>query len=42
MRILCDLPLVCFDNRASMRAVELCTFGPSDRMMVDGSAETNP
>ena len=36
MRILCNLPLECFDDRASMRDVELCTFGPPDRMMVDG------
>ena len=36
MRILCNLPLECFDDRAAMRDVELCTFGPADRMMVDG------
>ena len=36
MRILCNLPLECFDDRAAMRGVELCTFGPPDRMMVDG------
>jgi len=36
MRILCNLPLECFDDRAALRDVELCTFGPPDRMMVDG------
>lgn len=36
MRILCNLPLECFDDRAAMRDVELCTYGPPDRMMVDG------
>ncbi|MGK0153299.1 MAG: hypothetical protein ACI9SE_000243 [Neolewinella sp.] len=36
MRILCNLPLECFDDRVAMRDVELCTFGPSNRMMVDG------
>lgn len=36
MRILCNLPLECFDDRAAMRDVELCTFGPRNRMMVDG------
>jgi hypothetical protein len=36
VRILCNLPLECFDDRASLRGVELVTFGPADRMMVDG------
>jgi hypothetical protein len=36
MRILCNLPLERFDDRAAMRDIELCTFGPPDRMMVDG------
>jgi hypothetical protein len=35
-RILCNLPLECFDDRAAMRGVELVTFGPPDRMIVDG------
>ncbi len=36
MRILCNLPLECFDERAAMRGIELVTFGPPVRMMVDG------
>ena len=36
MRILCNLPLECFDDRAAMRDVELLTYGPPDRMIVDG------
>jgi hypothetical protein len=36
VRLLCNLPLECFDERAAMRGVELCTFGPPDRMLVDG------
>lgn len=36
MRILCNLPLECFDERAAMRDVELVTFGPAHRMDVDG------
>ena len=36
MRILCNLPLECFDERAAMHGIELCTFGPTDRMLVDG------
>lgn len=36
MRILCNLPLECFDDRKNLRGVELCTFGPKDRMVVDG------
>jgi len=36
VRILCNLPLECFDDRAAMRGVELVTYGPPERMMVDG------
>jgi len=36
VRILCNLPLECFDDRAAMRGVELVTFGPAERMLVDG------
>lgn len=36
MRILCNLPLECFDERAALRGVELVTFGPPERMLVDG------
>ena len=36
MRILCNLPLDCFDERANLRDVELVTFGPPDRLLVDG------
>ncbi len=36
MRILCNLPLECFDERRALQDVELVTFGPSDRMLVDG------
>ncbi|MBX3462233.1 MAG: glycosyltransferase family 1 protein [Planctomycetes bacterium] len=36
MRLLCNLPLECFDDRAAMRGVELVTFGPPQRMVVDG------
>ena len=36
MRILTNLPLDCFDDRAAMRDVELVTYGPADRMLVDG------
>ena len=36
MRILANLPLECFDDRAAMRDVELVTYGPPDRMLVDG------
>lgn len=36
MRILCNLPLECFDDRAAMRGVELVTYGPPERMHVDG------
>ncbi|MEQ1634162.1 MAG: glycosyltransferase [Planctomycetota bacterium] len=36
MRILCNMPLECFDDRRNLRGVELCTFGPKDRMMVEG------
>lgn len=34
-RILCNLPLECFEDRDQFH-VELCTFGPIDRMWVDG------
>lgn len=36
MRILCNLPLECFDDRRRLRGVELLTFGPAARMLVDG------
>ncbi|MGE3171428.1 MAG: glycosyltransferase [Planctomycetota bacterium] len=36
MRILCNLPLESFDDRANLRGVELCTYGPEDRMLVEG------
>ncbi len=36
VRILTNLPLECFDERAAMRGVELVTYGPRDRMLVDG------
>jgi hypothetical protein len=36
VRILCNLPLECFDERSALRGVELVTFGPPDRMLVDG------
>lgn len=36
MRILTNLPLDCFDDRAAMRDVELVTYGPPGRMLVDG------
>ena len=36
MRILTNLPLDCFDDRAAMRGIELVTYGPKDRMLVDG------
>ncbi len=36
MRLLCNLPLECFDEREAMQGIELCTFGPPDRMLVDG------
>jgi len=36
MRILCNLPLECFDDRAAMHGIELLTYGPADRMQVDG------
>lgn len=36
MRILCNLPLECFDDRAHLHGIELCTYGPADRMFVDG------
>jgi hypothetical protein len=36
VRILTNLPLECFDERAAMRDVELVSFGPPGRMLVDG------
>jgi hypothetical protein len=36
VRILTNLPLECFDARAAMRDVELVTYGPPERMLVDG------
>lgn len=36
MRVLSNLPLECFDDRAAMHGVELVTYGPPDRMLVDG------
>jgi hypothetical protein len=35
VRILCNLPLECFDARANL-GVELLTFGPPARMLVEG------
>jgi len=35
-RILCNLPLECFEGREHFRGIELCTYGPQDRMWVDG------
>lgn len=36
MRVLCNLPLECFDERAALRDVEVVTYGPTDRMIVEG------
>jgi hypothetical protein len=36
VRILCNLPLECFDERAAMRGVDVVTYGPPDRRIVDG------
>ncbi|GAB4155290.1 MAG: hypothetical protein Fur0037_23770 [Planctomycetota bacterium] len=36
VRILCNLPLECFAPREEWSGVELVTFGPGDRMLVDG------
>ncbi len=36
MRILCNLPLECFEARKHFPGIELQTFGPRDRMWVDG------
>ncbi len=36
MRVLSNLPLECFDDRAAMHGVELVTYGPPGRMLVDG------
>lgn len=35
VRILSNLPLECFDDRANLRDVELVTYGPPDRMVID-------
>jgi hypothetical protein len=36
VRILCNLPLDCFDDRRRFAGIELCTYGPRGRMRVDG------
>ncbi len=36
MRILCNLPLECFEAREHLSGIEMKTFGTSDRMWVDG------
>ncbi len=36
MKVLCNLPLECFDERAAMHGIELVTYGPRERMLVDG------
>ncbi|MBL9077380.1 MAG: glycosyltransferase family 1 protein [Planctomycetes bacterium] len=36
MRLLCNLPLECFDEREALQGIELVTYGPPDRMLVDG------
>jgi hypothetical protein len=36
VRILTNLPLECFDERTAMRGVELVSYGPPERMLVDG------
>lgn len=36
MRVLCNLPLECFEAREHFGDVEICTYGPRDRMLVDG------
>ncbi len=35
-RILCNLPLECFEGREHFHGIELVTFGPPHRMLVDG------
>jgi hypothetical protein len=35
-RILCNLPLECFEDRASFSDIEIVTYGPRQRMLVDG------
>ncbi|MBK8099943.1 MAG: glycosyltransferase [Planctomycetes bacterium] len=37
VKVLCNLPLECFDERTAMPGIELCTYGPRDRMLVDGT-----
>ena len=39
MKVLCNLPLECFDSRATFADVELLTFGPAGRMVVDGTMD---
>lgn len=36
VRLLTNLPLECFDERAAMHGVELVTYGPPERMRIDG------
>jgi Glycosyl transferases group 1 len=36
VRILCNLPLECFEARTAYSGVELVTYGPRERMWVDG------
>jgi hypothetical protein len=37
VRILCNLPLECFDDRSRFGPVELVTYGPRHRMWIDGT-----
>jgi hypothetical protein len=37
VRVLCNLPLECFEAREHFSGIELTTFGPPDRMWVDGT-----
>ena len=37
MRILCNLPLECFDDRSTFGDVELVTFGPAQPRWIDGT-----
>ncbi|HLQ38990.1 MAG TPA: glycosyltransferase [Planctomycetota bacterium] len=34
--ILCNLPLECFEDRAAFAGIDLVTYGPPERMLVDG------
>ncbi len=36
MRVLCNLPLECFDDRSTFAPIDLVTYGPADRVVVDG------